>query len=443
MLKEIKITKLFGRFNYELSFQDDGIMIITGPNGYGKSTILKMLNNLFNDNIKAVLAYDFQLFEVKSLERRLTIKKNSKTIKINNHMFKYSQDEWERHRSYRRNRLFWSEDSYLDILSDNDAIKIEIAKQNRPRDPLYDAILDEIEYNVKTQSKIKKEKGELIAAFAEIEDIKKEIGTVQFIQEQRLIEQREITRNDKSQSREKREQVISVINENSQKLKNKLDGVMQEHSVVSSELDSTYIARLFSAKEKKHYNEEEMRSGLRELQEKQEKLRKYGLAEINNVSYISTLETKKMDRFAIELSIYLKDANEKYNVFSSTINKLELYESIVNRKLTFKKMYLSRSSGIVVKSEEGKILPLDSLSSGEQEIIVLFYKLIFEADVNLLLIDEPEISLHIAWQKEILENFKSIINLNKDMQLIIATHSPQIISKNWNLQVDLGGLYNG
>ena len=111
--------------------------------------------------------------------------------------------------------------------------------------------------------------------------------------------------------------------------------------------------------------------------------------------------------------------------------------------MIFKKMFLSRSDGIIVKTDEGAPLSLSDLSSGEQEILVLFYKLIFESDVNLLLIDEPEISLHIAWQKELMENLKSVVNLKKNIQVIIATHSPQIISHNWDLQIDLGGLHNG
>jgi predicted ATP-binding protein involved in virulence len=190
-------------------------------------------------------------------------------------------------------------------------------------------------------------------------------------------------------------------------------------------------------------NLDQVRLELEELQCKQEKLQKYGLAEIKNVSYMFTLDKAKLDRFSAELSIYLEDVNAKYKVFESIINKLELYEKIVNQKLSFKKMILSSASGITVVSEEGKTLSLSELSSGEQEILVLFYKLIFEADVNLLLIDEPEISLHIAWQKEIMGNLKSVVNLNKKIQVIIATHSPQIISHNWDLQIDLGGIYNG
>lgn len=58
MIKTIKISKLFGRFDYKLDFSEEGIMIITGPNGYGKSTILKMINSFCNDSLQK----SFRLF---------------------------------------------------------------------------------------------------------------------------------------------------------------------------------------------------------------------------------------------------------------------------------------------------------------------------------------------------------------------------------------------
>jgi len=53
-----------------------------------------------------------------------------------------------------------------------------------------------------------------------------------------------------------------------------------------------------------------------------------------------------------------------------------------------------------------------------------------------VLIDEPEISLHVAWQKEFLKDLKEIIAI-QNMPVVIATHSPQIIDNNWDLTVDL------
>ena len=80
---------------------------------------------------------------------------------------------------------------------------------------------------------------------------------------------------------------------------------------------------------------------------------------------------------------------------------------------------------------------LTQLSSGEQHEVVLLFELIFKAKDNVLvLIDEPELSLHIAWQKTFLSDLQKIIKL-QNISVILATHSPQIINSNWDLVVDL------
>ena len=275
-----------------------------------------------------------------------------------------------------------------------------------------------------------------------IKKAKHSIGKIQFIQEQRLIERRRVPEEERVYS-EPKEKYVTVINENSEKLKADLAEIMKKHSSLSSELDSTYIGRLLDADISSTHNIQDIMDSIEELRIKQQKLQKYALAEIKNVSDIVQRDTEKLEKYMVELSIYLKDANEKYDVFENIINKLDLYEEIVNHKLKFKKMKLSRTDGIQVVSDEGSLLSLNDLSSGEQEILVLFFKLIFESDVNLLMIDEPEISLHIAWQKELMNDLRRVIQLNKNIQVIIATHSPQIISNNWDLQIDLGGQYNG
>ena len=81
------------------------------------------------------------------------------------------------------------------------------------------------------------------------------------------------------------------------------------------------------------------------------------------------------------------------------------------------------------------------MSSGEQQEIVLFYELIFETpNKSLLLIDEPEISLHIVWQKIFMEDLQKVVKM-KNLNVVVATHSPQIINNYWDNQIDLGELY--
>jgi len=440
MIKKITITKLFGRFDYHLEFRSEGIMIITGPNGYGKSTILRMLDSFCNNDIKGLLQYSFKSFVITCTKNQIKIYKYAKTFKINESSFEYPHENWEdEDYSFYMRRLKTRYHDYIHSFLNN--IKHSIYDNyGWDKDDIFFVNLL-LEYGVDSSAKqSKKILTDLETVYREINEIREEIGKVRFIKEQRLIE---IIKPTEERTDKKEEKYINVINSNSDSLKSIIADIMKKHSSLSSELDSTYIKRLFDSK-RVNSDTSKVLSELSSLLEKQEKLTKYGLAEIKNVSYIiSKLDIDKLNNYSTELSIYLQDANAKYKVFEPLINKLELYEKIVNKKLEFKRMVLSSSNGIEVISEEGNKLSLTDLSSGEQEILVLFYKLIFESDVNLLLIDEPEISLHIAWQKEIMKDMKNVLELNKNFQLIIATHSPQIISHNWDLQVDLGRQYNG
>ena len=96
---------------------------------------------------------------------------------------------------------------------------------------------------------------------------------------------------------------------------------------------------------------------------------------------------------------------------------------------------------VIVDNDTGEKIRLNSLSSGEQEIMVLYYRLLFEIPENtLVLIDEPEISLHIAWQRMFIKYMTKIVNL-KNIYAVIATHSAQIVSGNRDVQYDLGEMY--
>ena len=66
------------------------------------------------------------------------------------------------------------------------------------------------------------------------------------------------------------------------------------------------------------------------------------------------------------------------------------------------------------------------------------HELLFRAKNSVVLIDEPEISLHVAWQTEFLKDLGDMAALS-GFHALIATHSPQIISARWDLTVELEG----
>ena len=151
---------------------------------------------------------------------------------------------------------------------------------------------------------------------------------------------------------------------------------------------------------------------------------------------------KFLEEHSKALKVYFRDFEKKYKVFEELIEQLDLFTDIINSRLKFKDIRISRDEGIVVyKSNTDEQLELAQLSSGEKQEIILFYELIFESDKNIhLLIDEPEISLHIEWQLKFMDDLLRIAE-KKKFKVTVATHSPQIINNHWDIQIDLGEMY--
>lgn len=74
-------------------------------------------------------------------------------------------------------------------------------------------------------------------------------------------------------------------------------------------------------------------------------------------------------------------------------------------------------------------IQLDQLSSGEKQILLILTTVFLQEEKpNVLLMDEPEISLHISWQDRLIEIIRK---LNPNCQLILTTHSPNIFANGW------------
>ena len=130
--------------------------------------------------------------------------------------------------------------------------------------------------------------------------------------------------------------------------------------------------------------------------------------------------------------------DEKLKTYDNILSKLKLFSNIVN-SLDFvnKTISYSPEKGLIIKTKDGLFLDANKLSSGEQNEIVMLYEMIFDvADNTILLVDEPEISLHVAWQNKFL-NMMSRIASNNKLQVVVATHSPQIIGDRWDECYDL------
>jgi ABC-type lipoprotein export system ATPase subunit len=77
----------------------------------------------------------------------------------------------------------------------------------------------------------------------------------------------------------------------------------------------------------------------------------------------------------------------------------------------------------------GKTLTPYQLSSGEKQILVILLTVLIQNNKpSILFMDEPEISLHFDWQKKLIQYIKE---LNPNVQIILATHSPAVVMEGW------------
>jgi len=114
-----------------------------------------------------------------------------------------------------------------------------------------------------------------------------------------------------------------------------------------------------------------------------------------------------------------------------------VFLDIVNRLFNNKEIFLNERNQLSVRLDDGNGIPITRLSAGEKQIIIIFYRLLFHTKPGCLaIVDEPEISLHISWQQKIGSLFLDICR-TRDIQILVATHSPQIIHDRWDLAKEL------
>ncbi len=80
-------------------------------------------------------------------------------------------------------------------------------------------------------------------------------------------------------------------------------------------------------------------------------------------------------------------------------------------------------------SQIGEELVPYQLSSGEKQILAILLTVLVQDNQNyVLFMDEPEVSLHVEWQKQLID---LILDLNPNVQIILTTHSPAVIMNGW------------
>jgi predicted ATPase len=159
---------------------------------------------------------------------------------------------------------------------------------------------------------------------------------------------------------------------------------------------------------------------LRNLESAETSILDNKIKELSSKDSASHEELKQLSAALRHKEMKLEEIYQQKNQFISELNNL--FES-TNKVVDFDK------NNALIFNKEGKTITPYHLSAGEKQILIILLKVVLQEDqASILLLDEPELSLHVAWQLKLID---TIQRLTANCQLIIATHAPGILNKGW------------
>ena len=437
-LERIRIEGLFGRFTYDIAFRrPEKITIIHAPNGFGKTAVLTLINAFFTRQFHVFFKYYFK----------------SLTLHFDNHESVEIRKEGP-------------PDLFTEKAKEIGEIQIILQSTVRPVDPFKlqssdgiptlnrylpflepaggDAWFDENASDViSTSEAITRYSAHLppqLRKGIELPEWLTELvssSDCRLIETQRLLR---IARTEENVRLHRRTNVAPrpVVEVEALDLARRISITLAEYANRAQLLDQSFPRRVLAALDStKAPLAQDVSQRLSNVEQKRSSLIAAGLLDTTGAPEILSQAELEGQQVRQVIGVYLDDVEQKFSRFDELFQRVSLFKEIISEKFQFKNLAVSREKGISVKTEDGLDIGLSDLSSGEQHELVLLYELLFGVKDNaLILIDEPELSLHVGWQIRFLPDLQRIQKL-KPLEIVIATHSPQIINDRWDLTIEL------
>ena len=416
-----------------------GVTVIHGPNGVGKTVFLKLTNAFLRGRYNEIARVPFHTFEIlfdDDSVARIQIEGDANDSK----RMRLSVEA--------PNRSLDSAILEGDLLNTN-----HLAQQIAESVPYFSQVGPEEWLDRRTEEVVSAD--DLVARAHEftpkeakrwasrepkgLRELRGRIN-VHFIEAQRLIRLSHLSPEWRYRSNHERP-TTTTVQEYSRDLKRKLETTLANYAKQSQKLDQSFPQRLLQGTVQS-LTTNELKVEMQNVEETRDKLKRIGVLDGGDSTQdpyplqISQLDSLQPAQLSV-MSVYARDTREKLSVLETLSERIEVLLSVLNRKFTNKKVTISRESGLAIIGTDGNAIPITALSSGEQHELVLLYDLLFKVTPNtLVLIDEPELSLHISWQKGFMDDLLEIIRL-AHFDVLIATHSPYIVGDRSDLLVVL------
>jgi ABC-type lipoprotein export system ATPase subunit len=452
---EIAVSQLFGRFDHRISIPAGrDFSIVVGPNGVGKTRLLELAH--------AALSWQVhKLIRVRFDELLLRYSDDSTFRFVQSHQMQLP--EIDEHDSPPRSLVLIAElknreSQQVPLLNDERSMRelvhlVEAAYEPSRLDPAARRFLAEARHRARNPAELLSllDSSGIWESLAEldIEGLRPpEIcepyfgpGRSYLIETQRLvrIEPFQGLPPDFARSRPREPDGVrpqAAVTRHANDLAHRIRTAEAQSGRLGQSLDRTFPRRLLDrSRQPKEFSQIEV------AYEKQRELRGRleGIGLLDPQSDTLDLRSDLDPTELRVLQTWLDDSGEKLAAFQDLLDRIELLRTILNDKFLYKTIEVDRENGLRARSSGGEVIPLMQLSSGEQHELVLLYDLLFNVrSDSLVMIDEPELSLHVSWQRRFIEDMISVSHLRRN-RFIVATHSPQIIDRWGDALIELEG----
>ena len=138
------------------------------------------------------------------------------------------------------------------------------------------------------------------------------------------------------------------------------------------------------------------------------------------------------------LQPYVESVSARLEALGSTQRLVDTFVGTLNGFYSQKRVNFDLRQGLRILQPDGTRLSPLALSSGEQQMLLLFCNTVrARAQATILIIDEPELSLNVKWQRRLIEALLQLV-VGTRVQFVLATHSIELLAKHKQAVVRLG-----
>lgn len=429
-LIKFSASYVYGYMNFNISFNKD-VSFIVGANGSGKSTSIKLMQSLFLLNLKELILIPFERIEIKFEDRN------------------------------KLQTIFAVKDKLILKISHSDEsepIKIPLVQSDNYINSQYnEEYYSHVEREIITNRIFKKIRGIIPPVFLGLDRKSFGLESELYENDMNLTPRKELysrrsVRKNLAITGSLADALLSVqmiLQEQYRKIREfedkqavyLRDRILKSSFKFSSFSDVSYEGKL---------NWQDKRDILKRREEITEAVRRIGSTDkslINDINGFFNQIEKLFDELSKEKGLSIEwllnkvqidrisdilEVIDEYNEKTEKIYKpINNFLQAINSFLidSRKKIEVDTVGRLIVSRADSKKCDIDILSSGERQLLVLIANVMLNRYTNIsrvIIIDEPEISLHLKWQERFSE---AIISINPETQFILATHSPDIVGE--------------